>query len=203
MFSDWENKESCSRRLLTSFPSYLGHSCLFLSLFWLGLRCCSACSLVVASGVYSLVVVCGLLVVVASRVVEHRLWSTGSEVVVHRLSCSAECGIFPYWGWNPCLLHGQVDSWPLSHQGSPHSCFKKANEWSLRHCSPAAAWQGLEVPSAEAHVFINLCVMSSYCVPDTGHKEWGTGGAKGGWARVQPHQVAQKIIYINEIITGT
>ena len=38
-----------------------------------------------ASGVYSLVVVCGLLVVVASRVVEHRLWSTGSVVLANGL----------------------------------------------------------------------------------------------------------------------
>ena len=39
----------------------------------LGLHCCIGVSLVVASGGYSLVVVCGLLVVVASLVVEHRL----------------------------------------------------------------------------------------------------------------------------------
>ena len=36
MFSDRENKESCSRPLLISFPSYLGHSCLFLYLFLAG-----------------------------------------------------------------------------------------------------------------------------------------------------------------------
>ena len=30
-------------------------------------------------------------------------------------------GIFPTQGSNPCLLHWQVDSWPLSHQGSPKS----------------------------------------------------------------------------------
>ena len=28
-------------------------------------------------------------------------------------------GIFPMQGWNPHLLHWQVDSLPLSHQGSP------------------------------------------------------------------------------------
>ena len=28
-------------------------------------------------------------------------------------------GIFPTQGWNPRLLHWQVDSLPLSHQGSP------------------------------------------------------------------------------------
>ena len=29
-------------------------------------------------------------------------------------------GIFPNQGLNPCLLHWQADSLPLSHQGSPH-----------------------------------------------------------------------------------
>ena len=33
------------------------------------------------------------------------LQSTGSVVVVHRLSCSAACGIFPHQGSNPCPLH--------------------------------------------------------------------------------------------------
>ena len=64
-------------------------------------------SLVVASGGYSPVAVHRLLVVVASPVVEHRLygvrapvvvapqlWKTGSTAVAHRLSCSEACGIF-------------------------------------------------------------------------------------------------------------
>ena len=70
---------------------------------------------------------CGLFTVVASLVaerrfvliVEHGLSSTGSVVVAHRLSCSKACGIFPDQGSNPCLLHWQADSIPLSHQGSP------------------------------------------------------------------------------------
>ena len=33
------------------------------------------------------------------------LWSTGSVVVAHGLSCSAACGIFPDQGLNPRLLH--------------------------------------------------------------------------------------------------
>ena len=36
--------------------------------------------------------------------------SVGSVVVVHRLSCSAACGIFPDQGSNPCLLSWQSDS---------------------------------------------------------------------------------------------
>ena len=43
----------------------------------------------------------------------------GSVVVAHGPSCSAECGIFPDQGSNPCPLHWQADSQPLRHQGSP------------------------------------------------------------------------------------
>ena len=32
-------------------------------------------------------------------------------------------GIFLTQGLNPCLLHWQVDSSPLSHQGRPQFCF--------------------------------------------------------------------------------
>ena len=45
----------------------------------------------------------------------------GSVVVVHGLSCSAACGIFPDQRSNPCPLHWQADSQPLRHQGSPPS----------------------------------------------------------------------------------
>ena len=54
-----------------------------------------------------------------SVIVAPGLWSTGSIVVAHWLSCSTACGIVPDQGSNPCLLHWQVDSLPLSHQGSP------------------------------------------------------------------------------------
>ena len=39
--------------------------------------------------------------------------------MVQGLRCSAARGIFPDQGWNPHLLHWQVASLPLSHQGSP------------------------------------------------------------------------------------
>ena len=48
----------------------------------------------------------------------------GSVVVAHGPSCSAACGIFPDQGSNPCPLHGQADSQPLRHQGSPQMIFK-------------------------------------------------------------------------------
>ena len=101
---------------------------LFLAV--LGLHCCmrvfSSCS---KRGLLFLAVR-GLLIAVASLVVEHRLqarglqqlWhvgsvvvvrrlqSAGSVVVAHGLSCSPACGIFPDQGSNPCPLHWQVDS---------------------------------------------------------------------------------------------
>ena len=46
----------------------------------------------------------------------------GSVIVAHGPSCSAECGIFPDQGSNPCPLHWQADSQPLRHQGSPPFC---------------------------------------------------------------------------------
>ena len=105
----------------------------------LGLCCCAG---------YPLVAVCWLLIAPASLVAEHRLLGTqasvasacglsscssralqprGSTAVAHGLSCSTASGasrgsgILPDQGSNPCLLHWQVDSLPLSHQGSPLS----------------------------------------------------------------------------------
>ena len=58
----------------------------------------------------------------ASGVVAHGLQSVGSVVVAHELCFSAACAIFPDQGLNPCLLHWQIDSYPLYHQGSPCQC---------------------------------------------------------------------------------
>ena len=44
------------------------------------------------------------------------LWSPGSVVVTHGLSCSSACGIFPFQGWNLYLLYWLADSLPLSHR---------------------------------------------------------------------------------------
>ena len=67
--------------------------------------------------------VCGLLLAVASLVAEHGLQSTGSIVVAHGLSSSVTCGIFFHQGSNLRLLHWQVYSLPLSHQGDPYQYF--------------------------------------------------------------------------------
>ena len=53
-----------------------------------------------------------------------------SVVVVHRLSCSAACEIFPDQELNPCPLHWQVDSHPLYHQGSPILLFSRKNSFT-------------------------------------------------------------------------
>ena len=46
----------------------------------------------------------------ASVVAARGLQSAGSVAVVHRLSCSTACGIFPDQGSNLCPLHWQADS---------------------------------------------------------------------------------------------
>ena len=55
----------------------------------------------------------------ASGVTARRLSNCGLWALEHRLSYSKSRGIFPDQRSNPCLLHRQTDSLPLSHQGSP------------------------------------------------------------------------------------
>lgn len=43
--------------------------------------------------------------------------------MLHRLSCSAGCAIFPGQGLNPCPLHWHADSQPLDQQGRPFFYF--------------------------------------------------------------------------------
>ena len=90
------------------------------SLWWLlllGARALGArASIVVARGLSS----CG------SRALERRLSSCGA---LPGLSCNAACGMFPDQGSNPCLLHWQVDSQPLRHQGSPRKSSFDCNQF--------------------------------------------------------------------------
>ena len=99
--------------------------CINLFLAVLGLCCWVHFSLAVASRGYSN---CGawashrrawVLGCMGSVAGAPQLQSTDSVVVAHGLSCSATCGIFPDQGKNPCLLHWQADSLPLSHWGGP------------------------------------------------------------------------------------
>ena len=106
----------------------------------LGLHCYAGFPVTALSRGYSPAAVRGLVVAVASPVADRGPWSVqasavaarglrscGSQALEHRLlivlehelSCSAARGIIPDQGSNPCLLHWQVDSLPLSQQGSP------------------------------------------------------------------------------------
>ena len=66
------------------------------------------------------------------------LQSTDPIVVAHGLSCFVVCGMFPDRGLNPCLLHRQVDSLPLSHQGSPMFVRDDGRQWE--ESSPTSRW---------------------------------------------------------------
>ena len=81
----------------------------------LSVYCSLDFSLAVSGGSYSPVVVHRLLTAVASFLAEHM----GLVVTLNGSSCLASCGIFPDQRSNPCALHCQANSLPLSHQGSP------------------------------------------------------------------------------------
>ena len=104
-------------------------------------------SLFEASGGYSPVAVCGLLL----------LWSTGSRlrasaVVAHSFSCSAACGIFPDQDWNPCPLHWQADSQSLDPWEAQAACLLMGGwgcvprvgclAWDFLALEPAGCWVG-------------------------------------------------------------
>ena len=88
-----------------------------------------------------------------SVVVAPRLWSTGSIVVAHELSCSAACGVFPDHGSNLCLLQCQKDSlrsptreallhrscYMTVHTDVSHS-FLKATYYSTEQYYPSLAY---------------------------------------------------------------
>ena len=52
------------------------------------------------------------------RELAQQLRCTDSVVAEQGFKCSVACGVFPDQGSNPCLLHWQADSLPLSPQGS-------------------------------------------------------------------------------------
>ena len=88
----------------------------FFSLFWLHWLLVAMCglSLVRVSRAYSLVVVWGLLIAMASLVAEHRLSVSGSVVVAHGFSCPVACIILVPWARNP--THALcIGRWVLNH----------------------------------------------------------------------------------------
>ena len=90
--------------------------CLLLTA--LGLRCCTQAFSSCGKQGLLFIVMCRLLIAVASLATEHGLWAlrlqqlqyTGLVVVMHRASCSVACRIFPDQGSNLCPLCWQADS---------------------------------------------------------------------------------------------
>ena len=121
-------------------PTNIFHGVIYVSVFFLNnciylLAMLGLCGMWTFStcGKWELLVaaVHGLLIAVASLVVEHEHEDTWASVVVvpelqHKLnscgtqvSCSMARGIFSDQRSNLCLLHWQADSLQLSHQESP------------------------------------------------------------------------------------
>ena len=104
-----------------------------------GFSCCGAWAL---GHRPSVDVVCGLSC--SYQGLQHRF-----NTVTHGLSCSAGSGIFPHQRLNPCLLHWQADSLPLSHHGSSvrgystHGrCLCMTREFTL-WCQTTQVWMWL------------------------------------------------------------
>ena len=104
---------------------------------------------------------------VESFVAKHRfssLWCSGSVVVVHRLGCSMACGLFLDRGLNPCLLHWQADSLPLSHQGSPEiHCLLNCFSSQRRCCFSLAAFK-IFLFSLVFRSLIGACFLALFCL---------------------------------------
>ena len=95
--------------LLYIYLFFLKNFSLILFLAVLCLRCCVGLSLVEMSRGFSLVVVCRLLIAVASLIEAPRLQSIGSVVVAHGLiSCSGACGILPHQKVDLCSVHSHA-----------------------------------------------------------------------------------------------
>jgi len=94
-------------------------------------------------------------------------WSLGSRWVQFQsrgtqAGCSPACGIFPYPESNPCLLHWQAESLPLSHQESPqlsilniavYTC-PSQTPYSFPHLPPASL--SLSLPILEVRSFVSF-----------------------------------------------
>ena len=91
------SSNSCGYFLI--FKKYLF---IYLFLAILGFRCFPGFSVVVARGASLELQYAGSMGFTSCSSLG---WSTGSILVVHGLSCSAACGIFPGQGSNLCLLH--------------------------------------------------------------------------------------------------
>ena len=68
-------------------------------------------------------------------------WALEHKLIRLRFSCSMACGIFLDQGWNPCLLHGQADSWSLSHPGSLREAFLNISKPSNLALVSLSSWE--------------------------------------------------------------
>ena len=102
----------------------------------LDLCCCTGFFLVAESRCYSVIAVCGLLVVVASLVTEHRLWGALDSVVVAPelqsrdsivgcmgLAAPKHVGSSPTRDGTCISFHGQADSLSLEPPAKPKEVF--------------------------------------------------------------------------------
>ena len=88
-------------------------------------------------------------------------WAPGTWALVvaaHGLSCSAACGIVSEQGSSLCLLHWQVDSQPLYHQGSPRLVLSADIFWGL------TLFQGQLEGLAVCYMFHLIYSHSSSCL---------------------------------------
>ena len=60
-------------------------------------------------------------------------------------------GILPDQGLHPCPLHWQVDSSPLSHQGSPEHIFLIVSHTTIARVRPDAVSWAWSTGMGEAH----------------------------------------------------
>ena len=91
-------------QILHTIP-FCGYGIFFFLLPWVSVAECKLSLIAVGGWGSSLVAVYGLLIAVASFTPENGLWSTGSEVVVHGISCPEVCGVFWDQESNLCPLH--------------------------------------------------------------------------------------------------
>ena len=73
----------------------------FLKVYLFWLHCCEPAFSSCNEWGLLFVVVLRLLTTVTPLISAHRLWSAGSVIVAHELSCSEACGIFPEQERNP------------------------------------------------------------------------------------------------------
>ena len=92
--------------------------------------------------------------------------------MAHGLNCCVACGIFSDQGSNPCFLHWQMESLPLSHRRSPSLILLKSDNHLRQSVSILTLWT-LEAgslvwePSWALQMFSNI---PGLCQADAGSK---------------------------------